>query len=161
MEKKNYKKYRNFLIAALLILGILLILNYCTSDQTKDKVGSFLGLDSAQTSKPESASSKDSSEIAIPGFEKLVFQADTLTQTVAFENPEENTVYFLISLSIENEIVYQSQLIEPGKGVYSIDLTKTFPAGEYDGIITYATRSLADSNISKNGANIIVPVIFE
>lgn len=166
--KKNTitkKSVSKFLLKGILFIGAvavtILVINYFTNENTKNTVDDLLGLDPNATTEQEKESTESSSSIAIPGFEKLVFQSNSLTQNVSFENPEQNDVYFIISLSIDDESVYESQLIEPGKGIYSIELPKTYAAGEYSGKLTYETRSISDQNEKKNGAEINVPIIFE
>ena len=167
MKKKNTTKTITFkfllkvLLVIIVVAGTILLINYFTNEKTKDTVDDLLGLDPNATTEQEQEVEKTSKGIAIPGFEKLIFQSNSLTQDVSFENPEQNDVYFIISLSINDEIVYESQLIEPGKGIYSIELPTSYPAGEYTGKLIYETRSMSNTNEKKNGATINVPVIFE
>ena len=168
MKKENRTKNPivTFLLKGILFIavvaGTIIAINYFTNDDAKDTVGDLLGLDPNATNEQVQEESVESAAgISIPGFEKLVFQADSLTQDVAFENPEQNDVYFIIYLTINDEIVYESKLIEPGKGIYSIKLPTSYAAGEYAGKLTYETRSMSDSNEQKNGAEINVPIIFE
>lgn len=161
MKKENRTKNPivTFLLKGILFIavvaGTIIAINYFTNDEAKDSVGDLLGLDPNATNEQAQEESVESAAgISIPGFEKLVFQADSLTQDVAFENPEQNDVYFIIYLTINDEIVYESKLIEPGKGIYSIELPTSYAAGEYAGKLTYETRSMSDSNEQKNGAEI-------
>jgi len=161
-KSDNKKSIPNILLKIVLFivlaLVMALIINYFTKD---DSPNDSTGLDPNATQEQEEENSETNDEIAIPGFEKLVFEAESLTQDVAFENPEQNDVYFIISLSIEDELVYESQLVEPGKGIYSIELPQTYPAGEYEGTLSYETRSMADTNERKNGASMNTPIVFE
>lgn len=168
MKKENRTKNPivTFLLKGILFIavvaGTIIAINYFTNDEAKDSVGDLLGLDPNATNEQAQKESVESAAgISIPGFKKLVFQADSLIQDVAFENPEQNDVYFIIYLTINDEIVYESKLIEPGKGIYSIELPTSYAAGEYAGKLTYETRSMSDSNEQKNGAEINVPIIFE
>jgi len=167
MEKKTTTKKSFFTLLLKVILfiivvaGTILVINYFTNEDTKNTVDDLLGLDPNATTEQEKEIEDSSIGIAIPGFDKLIFQANSLTQDVSFENPEQNDVYFIISLSIADESVYESQLIEPGKGIYSIELPTSYAAGEQTGKLTYETRSMSNSNEKKNGATINVPIIFE
>lgn len=164
-ETTTKKSISKFLLKGLLFIaivaGTILAINYFTNEDTKNTVDDLLGLDPNATTEQEKESTEDSPSITIPGFENLVFQSNSLTQDVSFENPEQNNVYFIISLSIDDESVYESQLIEPGKGIYSIDLPASYAAGEHTGKLSYETRSISNSNEKKNGATINVPIIFE
>lgn len=167
MKKKIFTKKTilRFLLKGIIfvavVAGTIIVINYFTRDTTEKTAESLLGIDPNATTEQEKEVVKSSVGISIPGFEKLTFQANSLTQEVAFENPEQNDVYFIISLSIEDEPAYESKLIEPGKGIYSIELPASYAPGEYTGTLTYETRSIANPNEKKNGAEIKVPVIFE
>lgn len=168
MKKENRIKNPiiTFLLKGILFIavvaGTITVINYFTDDNAKDTVDDLLGLDpNATNEQPKEETAESEAGIAIPGFEKLTFQSNSLTQDVAFENPEQNDVYFIISLSIDGESVYETKLIEPGKGVYSIELPTNYAAGEYAGILSYETRSMSNSNEQKNGAEINVPILFE
>lgn len=125
-----------------IVAGTILVINYFTNEDTKNTVDDLLGLDPNATTEQKEESVESSPNIAIPGFEKLVFQSNSLTQDVSFENPEQNDVYFIISLSIDGESVYESQLIEPGKGIYSIELPTSYEVGDHTGKLSYETRSM-------------------
>lgn len=168
MKKENRTKNPmiTFLVKGILFIavvaGTIIAINYFTNDNAKDTVDDLLGLDpNATDEQPQEESVESAAGITIPGFEKLIFQANNLTQDVAFENPEQNDVYFIISLSIDDETVYETKLIEPGKGIYTIELPSSYAAGEYTGKLTYETRSMSNSNEKKNGAEINIPIIFE
>lgn len=168
MKKENRTKNPmiTFLVKGILFIavvaGTIIAINYFTNDNAKDPVDDLLGLDpNATDEQPQEESVESAAGITIPGFEKLIFQANNLTQDVAFENPEQNDVYFIISLSIDDETVYETKLIEPGKGIYTIELPSSYAAGEYTGKLTYETRSMSNSNEKKNGAEINIPIIFE
>lgn len=169
-EKREENRTKSLIIKFLLksilfiaiVAGTILVINYFTNDTAKNTVDDLLGLDPNATNEQVKEESVESAAgISIPGFEKIVFQANSLTQDVAFENPEQNEVYFIISLSIDEETVYETKLIEPGKGIYSIELPASYAAGEYTGTLTYETRSMSNSAEKKNGAKINVPIIFE
>jgi hypothetical protein len=110
-KKKIFIRLLKGLFFIVIVAGITLAIVYFTNDNTKKTVDELLGLDPNATTEQEQEVEEDSDGIAIPGFEKLVFQTNSLTQDVSFENPEQNDVYFIISLSIDDESVYESQLI--------------------------------------------------
>lgn len=163
-RKKKEKKYLKLILKVLLFIGIALLVMvgklYFTTDGTLQDV---IGLDPNASTKPEpeSESIEENEEIAIPGFSRLVMRQNSTTQNVFLENPAENDVYFIISLAIEDEVVYESGLIEPGKGIYSIELPRVYATGEYAGKIKYETRSMSNPDEEKNGAEINVPIVVE
>ena len=95
--------------------------------------------------------------IAIPGYESLDFKAGKKKQSVNFYNPEENTCYFRISLVLKadeaEEVLWTSELIEPGEEVKSIKLDKELESGEYPAILKYECFSLKDET-PLNGSNV-------
>lgn len=68
----------------------------------------------------------NSPAIEIPGFTEVVFIANQTTQKVNFYNPKNNDCYFQMNLYVENELLWQSGNIAPGKGYYQIELNKPF-----------------------------------
>ena len=69
----------------------------------------------------------------IPGFESMIFAADTTEQEVYFANPEGNTVNLQLTLSLlDGTELYKSDLIEPGKVVKNIAISKALSPGTYE-----------------------------
>ena len=66
--------------------------------------------------------------IAIPGFNEMVFIANQRTQDVNFYNPEINNCLFLMSLYVDEELLWQSGYIKPGDCYYQIELNKGLEA---------------------------------
>ncbi|MDO5346710.1 MAG: tRNA (uracil-5-)-methyltransferase [Lachnospiraceae bacterium] len=99
---------------------------------------------------------KNTDTIDIPGYGSITLKADDAKQTVNFYNPEQNTCYFRISLLLSDRTeVWQSGLVEPGKGIYSITLKETLPAGEYeDAVLKYECFAMNDEQTPLNGSEI-------
>lgn len=100
--------------------------------------------------------SGESDSIAIPGFTELYFNANTKQQQVNFHNPEINDCYFKLSLlTSEGEQLWQSELIEPGKGLYTIELEKELPEGTIDdAVLKYECFTLDKNQSPLNGSEI-------
>ena len=65
--------------------------------------------------------------------------------------------YFCISLVVDGEVVYESKLIPPGKGVYDIQLIRTLPAGRYPhAVLRYQCYSLEEPPAPLNGADVVL-----
>ncbi len=71
-------------------------------------------------------------QIAIPGFDSLVFNADQTEQRVNFYNPKENDCLIVFSLHVGDEEIWRSGYCEPDKGYYTIELSKPLEKGSYD-----------------------------
>ena len=91
-----------------------------------------------------------SDSIAVPGFERLVMKAGQKQQDVLLFNPENNKCFFVIEiLTADGTSLFKSGLIEPGKALYSIEISQTLEAGSYDAVLRYscyAEGTLAELN---------------
>jgi hypothetical protein len=99
--------------------------------------------------------------IAIPGYKSITIAANQTDVKVNFNNPEGNPCYFVISLILDDgTVLYQSKMIEPGKGLYDITLTKALSPGQYGATVKYETYSLSDQT-PMNGAEVQIALIAE
>ena len=121
------------LIAA--VIYILLSFNRCGCDtpaitysgeiSTDDEAVDYAGY------KPTTRLKNGQKGIVIPGFDSLVFISNQKPQKVNFFNPAENDCYFKMSLTVDNNIVWQSGNVALGKGFYNITLQNTLQKGSY------------------------------
>lgn len=93
--------------------------------------------------------------IKIPGYEVVRFPKGTREVELPLVNPEENNCYFAFALILDStgEQLYESGLVEPGKAVSKITLTRALDEGEYRITIRvkpYDIQSMA----ALNGANV-------
>lgn len=114
------------LLCISLIIGVVVISN---------DTGSFLPIDDAAddwngNQQLPKASLGDKPAIAIPGFNELVFIANQTTQKVNFYNPLNNDCLFLMSLYVDEELLWQSGYVKPGDCYYEIELSRALPEGE-------------------------------
>lgn len=83
-------------------------------------------------------------------------EANESTQAVNLYNPESNNCYFKMTITLDDGTqLWQSDLVEPGKGFYEIEFEQTLEVGLYEGcILTYECFS-TDGNLSElNGSAI-------
>lgn len=85
------------------------------------------------------ATSGASDGIRLPGYKSITVAANKKDVSVNLYNPKENKCYFVIRLVLidTSETLYESKLIEPGKGLYSITLSKALKAGTYKAQLQY------------------------
>ena len=105
-----------------------------------------------------------SSKILIPGYGKFKIKKGSDTIDTVLFNPEENPCYFKFTLieTKTDEVLYESKLIPPGKGVTPVKLQKTLDqAGSYDFTLKLQTFDLEDTSINYNGSNTSVKLIVE
>lgn len=73
--------------------------------------------------------------IAIPAFEKIRLRANQTAQEVTFYNPAENRCFFIISLLVDGNQIYRSEMMPPDTEVNAIDLSEPLYSGEYRGAV--------------------------
>ena len=71
------------------------------------------------------------------------------------QNPEGNPCYFTfeIILTEGEETIYTSKLVEPGKAITDVTLSRALEKGEYPAVIKITTTSLTDGS-AMNGADV-------
>ena len=97
---------------------------------------------------------KNPDSIAIPGYEMLELKADSQEQSLCFPNPEQNMCYFQISLYLEDgTLLWQSELIEPGKTSKPMVLSKVLSKGTYpNAVLRYVCFRMDEDLTPLNGA---------
>ena len=78
---------------------------------------------SAQQTEPSEADS-----ISIPGFDFLSLQAGAQEQSMPLYNPENNACYFRISLLLDGEALWRSDLLAPGQTAPKQTLSRALAA---------------------------------
>lgn len=98
---------------------------------------------------------KNTDTIDIPGFDIMNLKANETVQSVNLHNPAANSCYFKMTLyTPEGTKLWESKLIEPGKGVYDITLNQKLEAGSYENAkLKYECFSMKDQT-PLNGAEI-------
>lgn len=100
--------------------------------------------------------------VAIPGFGKLTIPPNVTDVTVDFYNPDANADRFYLTFEIRipddseqgYESVYKSGLVEAGKHIQKITLSRGFKAGEYDAYL-FVQPYRANENLTPvNNANL-------
>ena len=129
------------ILAAFLALALAFLLTACGSGG--DRVERF------------AEATPDSGEnIAIPGYEKLNFEAGKTAQVVNLKNPAENACTFVLILTMEDgEILWTGKALSPGEAFTRITLSKALDAGEYPATLHYDCYTIED-NQPLNGAEI-------
>ena len=96
---------------------------------------------------------KENPSIAIPGYEYLSLAAGTKTQSIALNNPETNTCYFLISLRLEDGTeLWQSEYLAPGEVSEVMELNQKLEPGTYNAVLHYDCFRMNQELSPLNGA---------
>ena len=99
----------------------------------------------------------DSSNINIPGFDTLEFNADETEQSVNFFNPDNNACYFRLSLIIDGETLWTGGYLAPDDSISEIELSRALDKGTYNAVLKYECFTL-DNKAPLNGAEINVTI---
>lgn len=92
-----------------------------------------------------------SSETIIPCWDSMTFKANTTEQEVNFYNPSENEgINFKIKLMTGNNLIYESDLIAPGKTIKHIEITRPMIPQFVSAYIIY--ECYADDGTRLNGS---------
>ena len=93
--------------------------------------------------------------IAIPGFETWTVDAGKTKVSTHFYDPEKNTCYFVISVTLDDtgETIYRSKYIRPGQHLYEVELSRALAAGSYKATLHYSTYAVTDL-APMNGADV-------
>lgn len=94
----------------------------------------------------------------VVAFEALELKADTLEQSVRFDNPLENNCWLVITLSLEDgTLLWESQELIPGEAVRNITLNQPLAAGKYENaVLSYKHWTYDEEKLPLNGAETLV-----
>lgn len=106
----------------------------------------------SQLKRPENL---DETKILIPGFSALMMDADTDVLKTTLFNPQDNPCYFQFTVVQDNgEVLYESKLVPPGKGVEEVKLNKKMAEGVYSIIVKIKSYDINDYTKEFNGAEV-------
>ena len=101
--------------------------------------------------KEESSETKPGTRI--PGYSTAEMKEGDTTLTLSIGNPKANSVGFFATLKLQNgDVLYESELLEPGQGLTEIPLTHTLSKGTYDAAVVYKCVLLDEENTPLNAA---------
>ena len=138
-------KRKSNILVAFLVLALVLALTACGAGG--DKVERFA-----------EAAPGSGENIAIPGYEKLSFEAGKTAQAVKLKNPAENACTFVLNLSLtDGETLWTGEALSPGEAYTRITLSKALDTGDYPATLHYDCYTIED-NQPLNGAEIQLEV---
>ena len=149
--------------ACILLLGAGLYLMKNNKQETQESPDSAFVPDLDPDASTQEAEESDPPEgIRIPGYPSITIPADTKDVTVNLMNPEGNPCYFTFTLVLKDtdETIYQSKMVEPGKAITDVTLSRALEKGEYPAVIKITTTSLTDGS-AMNGADVETVLIAQ
>lgn len=159
-EENKYiavKKKKSFLVWIILLAILALILgSLAFNNKNKADIDPNAGDYSSALKRPDNISD---SQILVPGYGEFTLEKGNDTINTAFFNPEGNPCYFKFTLIEKdtNEVLYESKLVPPGKGITPIKMNKAFnEVGSYNAILKFQSFDLEDTKLEYNGSDIDV-----
>lgn len=120
--------------ATLLLLSVLAIGIYNAVYRQGEGKGMSLQVDADATAWDDSAVAVSAGEgIRIPGYGTVYFPKNSTEVQLTLYNPKENNCYFIFELCLEGEEqpLYTSGYVEPGKAITQFSLNEGLDAGTY------------------------------
>lgn len=150
MPEKSIKKQRFFILAAVLLIAAAVVMGitYFTNPAGK-KTGGGLQVEKDTVNwngSLESDNKVEGKSVKVPYYSDIYMDPDTRQVRVTLVNPKENNCYFTYTWTIEGqeEAIYTSDLIEPGKAIEGIELAEGLESGEYKLDMQISTYSMKD-----------------
>lgn len=92
--------------------------------------------------------------ILIPGYDTVVMNAGQNILQMSIGNPKENTCYMKVAICLEDgTVLYESEILAPGKGVNEITCQEVPEAGEYAAIARFECFRDEQATQMLNGAD--------
>lgn len=175
--RKRVKKIVTTILIIILIIILILLLRCCgCSDETPDitpttpTIGTDLPIDPDAGDYVPPETKEPSQGVAIPGWGTIVIPANKSENIVVdFYNPELNDglYYLTFELRIADdseqgyEVIYKSGLVEPGKHIQKISLTRGLAPGTYDAFIYVQPYRMDEYRTPTNNANLKTELIVK
>lgn len=138
--------YAGIIIVLLILLigvGGYLIFNQISGKSKVEGTSGHVDGEASEWDDGLSAPSEIEGRILVPGYSGAKMAVGDTTLKLRIGNPAENTCYLQATLQLEDgTVLYESGLIEPGKGFDEITLTQSLEAGEYDAYVHYQGYSM-------------------
>lgn len=144
-------------LAATVLFSIAYCLNRCGIKELPDG-GAIDSVAAVLTGERRVDYIGNTSNISIPGWEYINLNADSIDQYVNFRNPSENSCLFKMTLFVDDNEVWVSELTKPGCGFYDIQLSQSYPAGERSGKLRIQCYDVNGSELSS--ATVYFKTIF-
>lgn len=165
-KKKNHKGLLILLNVILIVLvcacGVLIYL-LLDDDPQVGGVGLVVDKNAGEFVAPETESQSQKG-VSIPGWGTITMPANTKDITVDFYNPDANEglYYLTFELSLAGgEVLYTSDLVEPGKHIQNITLSKGLAPGEYEAVIHVQPYKMNEEKTPTNNADMKTKLVVK
>lgn len=110
----------------------------------------------------EEVDNNNGANVILPGWTTLKIPANTkdITRGIDFYNPKGNEGYYYLTfkLILNDEVLYESGLVAPGKHIQHITLSRPLSAGEYDATI-FMQPYKWDKKTPTNNGNVRIKLV--
>lgn len=150
--KRNYMRSMAFLVILLCFVGMAVFMKHQDQENHTSGGMNFRIEDDAVALSNDDVFQEEVPQegIQIPGYANLIFSAEDTNQNMLLYNPEGNTCYFQYHLKLDDESIFDSDYIEPGKGLEKITLSRALQTGEYQLEIKVDTFSIESGEPMNN-----------
>lgn len=159
MGRRKKQSNSTFKILVILLLVLILALGAFLAYQIINKnneAGSsaHVAEDASDWDDGIEQDSEITGRILVPGYSGATLKAGSKALALRIGNPAENTCYLKATLQLEDgTVLYESGLIEPGKGYDSIELNQSLKAGEYDAFVHYQGYTMDENREQLNSCD--------
>lgn len=140
----------------------------CSTANSGEGVGLVIdpNAESGQSSENNNTTEQD---VAISGRGSMTFPANKKEVTVDFYNPKENEglYYMTFELRLNNdseqgyEVLYTSELVEPGKHINRISLSRALEKGVYEAVVHVQPYRMKEEKTLTNNADMKTRLIVK
>ena len=163
-------------ILAIILVAVMLcsVLVGCKKEEPKETqgVGGGVGLvvdpNQGDYVAPEQ---QEIGGIAIPGWGEIILPPNQTDIVVDFYNPDKNKdkYYLVFELRLitgadqnkDYEVLYKSGLVEPGKHIQRITLSKSFEKGEYNAVMFVQPYKMDGTLTPTNNLNSVLKLVVK
>lgn len=153
------------LFLLLLAIGVIIFGTFGSNDSKSG--GMSLDTNAGKIAETEPGKVTQTQGVTIPGWGTITIPAETTDVEVDFTNPEKNAGLYYLTFELrlmdgeEYEVLYTSDLVEPGMQIRNIQLTRGLPEGEYDCVIHVQPYRMDEEQTPTNNADMKAKLIVK
>lgn len=155
------KKVISIILIAVMLCTVLVGCSKKKPEETGGGGGVGLVVDPNQGDEQDRGTQEKWPNVACPGWGEIILPPDTTEIAVDFYNPTENAGYYYLTYELRllndsaqgYEVLYKSGLIEPGKHIYKVTLSRGLPLGEYQAVMHVQPYKMNSAKTPTNNMN--------
>ena len=156
-SKNNKGLFLIIIVASIIVaIGLNIVINYkqiFVNDKSVSKEAIKQQIDK-DASEFFEKNEEELPNIVMPGWKQITIEANTKDISgVNFYNPDANKGYYYLKfqLKIDNEILYESGLVESGKHIQNIKISRPLDPGIYDATVFIQPYKMDMKTPTNNG----------